>query len=149
MVLQTTRIEIARSPAKVREVFLEFSTWPQWASSHFKSVDKLSPQKETIEKGDKLKVVMPGMTFNPTVLENNPSVFQWRGSLWGLLNGDHSFKFQPSETTPGGTTFVNEEKWHGPVLSLLRPIWAPSAEAPKGFVSFNEELKKRAESLSE
>lgn len=44
---------------------------------------------------------------------------------------------------------MNEEFWHGPVLSMLKVFWSPGSEAPKGFVAFNEELKKRVESEQE
>lgn len=44
---------------------------------------------------------------------------------------------------------MNEEEWHGPLISLVRPFWSPKDEAPRGFVGFNEELKRRVERLED
>lgn len=121
---------------------------PEWCQGHFKSIEAQA-QKNTIEKGDKLKVVLGGMTFNPDVLENSEQEFRWRGSLWGLFNGDHYFRFEPSKTTPGSTTFTHGEEFSGPLAVLMKlpiKIGDFNEMAPK-FEKFNEDLKHRVESM--
>lgn len=87
MVKVHSSIEIAASPAKVREVvciilsppficvksliqcqFLDFAKYPDWAQTHIKSIS-VSAQKDknTLQAGDTLKVQLAGMTFSPIV----------------------------------------------------------------------------------
>lgn len=87
MPLISTQIEIAASPEKVRNTvsakppsplfrqdtqyvgqFLEFSTYPEWSHGFIQSIENLSKPGITPGEGDKLKVVLPGMTFEPSVL---------------------------------------------------------------------------------
>lgn len=63
----------------------------------------------------------------------------------GLFTGEHVFRFEPSETTPGGTTFVQEENFTG-ILSFMYASWSPMAkDTKKGFAGFNVDLKARCE----
>ena len=49
--------------------FLDFSNMSEWTQGFIKSIEPIEPKSGTmIEKGDKLKVVLDGATFNPTVL---------------------------------------------------------------------------------
>lgn len=90
------------------------------------------------------------MTFSPTVMENSPGEFRWRGRMWGipgLFSGEHSFRFEPSRTTPGATTFVQAEEFSG-ILSFLIADGTKFAKTTKaGFEGFNADLKARVESL--
>ena len=135
---------------------------PKWTQGFIRSIEPTSP-KNTIEKGDKLKVVLQGASFSPIVLvclrvlrhchaaltlyfqENSPHEFKWRGSLLGIFVGDHSFRFEPSKTTPGSTTFVHSEEFHGALVTLLK-IFPQGTKQKDGFDGFNRDLKRRVES---
>ena len=109
-------------------------------------------------KGDKLKVVFEGnMKATPSVLvcpnisryqtrsnnsqENSERSFRWQGSLpVGLLRAVHIFRFEPSKTTPGATTFSNEEDFSGILSGVM-------GTAAGGFERFNERFKARVESV--
>ena len=47
--------------------FLDFPKLPEWSQGFIKSIE-VQPNKDAIEKGDKLHVVMEGMAFSPTVV---------------------------------------------------------------------------------
>jgi len=86
------------------------------------------------------------MTISPTIVENSAQAFRWRGLLWGvpgLFTGEHQFRFEPSKKTPGGTTFVQAEKFSG-ILSFLiaegTGFWKSTKE---GFEGFNADLKAK------
>lgn len=98
MPIVSTTIEIAASPAKVREVvspltqplrlrpkdnearllrhlpgvlelqFLDFESYPEWSKSFFQSISVISQKTGEIGQGDQLKVVLPGATFKPVIL---------------------------------------------------------------------------------
>ncbi|KAK3716795.1 hypothetical protein LTR37_006145 [Vermiconidia calcicola] len=140
------QIEIASSPEHVREVFLDFGRMSEYTQGFIKSITpaEQKPAKQ-ITKGDKLKVVLEGVTFSPSVLENTERQFMWRGTIPALLCGDHYFRFEPSKTTPGGTTFTQGEDFSG-VLSFLMGM-SMGQKSEQGFGGFNEDLKKRVESL--
>ncbi|KXT15087.1 hypothetical protein AC579_6448 [Pseudocercospora musae] len=143
MVLIHTQIEIAASPEKVREIFLDFPKIAEWHKGLFKEVH-YSPGKTTADVGDKLKVIAEGMTFEPIVVENSPQRFAWTGSLPYIFTGIHSYQFQPSQANPGNTTFVQAENFTG----LLSPLmWTSMGSSTKaGFEKLNADLKARAES---
>jgi hypothetical protein len=69
---------------------------------------------------------------------------KWRGRVPYVFTGDHSFRFQASESTAGGTTFVNEEEFSG-VLSGLMGGWALGGSMRTAFEALNGDLKKRVE----
>ena len=79
-------------------------------------------------------------------------MFMWGGSgLLGTFNGDHAFHFKPSTVTPGGTTFVQEEKFTGMLTFVMgENIVARGVgfreNTEKGFKRFNADLKKWCES---
>ena len=85
--VSSNAIEIAASPARVREVvsqaspssssnatdyqqFLDFARLAEWHSAHIRSIEIATPHKKAadLQKGDKLRVVLKGMSFSPTVL---------------------------------------------------------------------------------
>ena len=187
-----TEIEIASSPAHVRQVvceyhchcarlwssyltderhqFLDFAKFPEWSTGPIKSVTPYAT-KSIVEKGDRLKVSLGGATFSGLVLvsfhvlcldalsvlmltsrvqENTEREFKWRGSLPYIFSGDHSFRFEPSEKTPGSTTFKNSEEFFGLAVFLLKPFVTQRmmAQGEENFNHFNRDLKKRVESLT-
>ncbi|KAI1325583.1 hypothetical protein F5Y16DRAFT_401303 [Xylariaceae sp. FL0255] len=119
MVAKTaSTIEIARSPAQVRAVFLEFQKFHEWAQGSIKSVEAASPNG-TLNVGDNLKLTFPGMgTWKAKVSANSPSEFKWYNKYPGILWAEHTFRFEPSKITPGHTTFVNSEVFGGTLTSL-------------------------------
>lgn len=50
---------------------------------------------------------------------NTPQTFTWAGSIPLIFGGEHSFRFAPSHTTPGGTTFTQEESFSGALGFLM------------------------------
>ncbi|PNS20526.1 hypothetical protein CAC42_5976 [Sphaceloma murrayae] len=142
MVLIHTEIEIEAPPAK----FLDFPRLSEWHSGHFKEL-VISSQDGSIKPGDTVKVALEGQTFNGSILENTPEQLMWRGSLPLVFTGDHFFRFEPSETKPGGTRFVQGEEFSG-LLSFMMGNVGGYGFGPKtkgGFEKLNADLKKRCE----
>ena len=139
-----TRQTTAYPPLKHVQ-FVDFARYSEWSPRHIKSIERPAG-KTIIEPGDKLKVTLEGTSFSPVVLENSESSFKWLGSLPYIFSGTHSFLFQPSKETPGHTTFVDNEDFSG-LLSflMLSPLMGAGTKA--NFEKFNEDLKKRVESL--
>ena len=65
-----------------------------------------------------------------------------RGCLVYIFSGEHSFIFQESETTPGGTTFINKENFKRFNLLFMRLM-----PAEKMFYQFCADFKKKVESV--
>ncbi|TVY84426.1 hypothetical protein LSUE1_G002659 [Lachnellula suecica] len=93
--------------------------WPQFLDRALTKVKKDNirsiarvPASKTgpIEKGEKLDADF-GFPMQVTVLENTPSMFEWAGQMLYLFLGEHTFGFEPSKITPGGTTFMNKEEF--------------------------------------
>ena len=79
--------------------------------------------------------------------ESLPNTFKWRGvGLCGLFIGEHSFRFEPSKTTPGSTTFVHGEVFSGALSFLMTPALGLSKKTEAGFQGFKRDLKARMES---
>ncbi|KAG7562738.1 hypothetical protein FFLO_01799 [Filobasidium floriforme] len=148
MPIVSTTIEIAAAPAKVREIFLDFDSYPEWSKSFFQSIIVTPRKTGEINQGDQLKVVLPGATFKPVVLTNTPSVFCWRGSIPYIFSGDHSFQFNPSQSTPGHTTFVHGEDFSGMLSFLVGPTWSMGKSTRDNYEKYNVELKARVEGKS-
>jgi len=64
----------------------------------------------------------------------------------GLFTGEHQFRFEPSKKTPGGTTFVQAERFSGILLFLIADGTKFSKTTKAGFEGFNADLKARCES---
>ena len=73
-----------------------------------------------------------------------PEEFKWRFDIFHVLSGIHSYRFEPSKTTPGSTRFVNSEEFLrlSNVLMRLMPV-------EKMFCQFSEQFKARVESVKE
>jgi len=88
------------------------------------------------------------LTFlRPTDLqESSPNVFSWTGPpFYHLFRGIHTFRFSPSENTPGATTFVQEESFTG-FFSWVMAEEGPVGGRVKGmFEGFNRDLKEAVE----
>jgi hypothetical protein len=81
---------------------------------------------------------------------NDPTVFTWRGNIPLLFGGDHSFRFEASETVSGGTTFTQEERFYGVLGFLMGENFIAKRagfreKTLKGWERFNQDLKKWCE----
>jgi len=62
------------------------------------------------------------------------------------FNGEHRFKFEPSKTTPGHTTFIHEENFTGAMTWMMNGGMASKMvglekSTREGFEKFNADLK--------
>ncbi|KAF3921085.1 hypothetical protein AA313_de0206654 [Arthrobotrys entomopaga] len=149
-----TTIEIAASPSAVRAKFLDFSQLPNYhPNGFFKSIAPQVPG-QPLEPGIKMRNELEIMTIEPTLLENSATCFRWGGSgLLGTFKGEHSFRFEPSSQTPGGTTFVHEETFNGMLSFMMGGNFAANAiglkaNTEKGFTRYNQDFKKWCEGSS-
>ncbi|CZR50743.1 uncharacterized protein PAC_00617 [Phialocephala subalpina] len=140
-----TQIEIEASPEEVKNVFFDFPNWREIKNDMIKTVARLPGHAEgPIQKGEKLAVNFRGVNSQVTVLENSPSEFKWRGDTLYVMSGEHSFRFEPSKTTPGGTTFYNSEEPFR--LSILVMKLLPATTM---FNQFCKDFKARVESVKQ
>ena len=67
--------------------------------------------------------------------------------MLGAFNGNHAFHFTESQVTEGGTTFVHEEVFSGPLAFTVGEGAAARMlglreKARVGFEGFNEDFKR-------
>ncbi|KAF2022350.1 hypothetical protein BU24DRAFT_363586 [Aaosphaeria arxii CBS 175.79] len=143
-------IEIAAPPEVVRAKFLDWQQIPNYhPDGFFKTIKPADPSKP-LEVGDKLILELQPMSFTPKLIENSPNRFRWLGSLPGVFTGEHNFSYEPSKTTPGGTTFSQWEEFSG-ILSFLMGEGALAKwygmreQSATGWEKFNQDLKKFCE----
>jgi hypothetical protein len=70
--------------------------------------------------------------------------------LAGVFNGEHSFSFEPSKTTPGGTTFTQREDFTGAFSFVMGESFVAQkvgypAKTRAGWKKYNEDLKRWCE----
>lgn len=155
MATVTTIVEIAAPPALVRSLFLDFDSYPQWHSGHFKAINILKsavphpspPAGEKLKVGDKLRISLAeGMKFKATVTENTAQRFVWLGGLPGVVAGEHFFQFGESTSVPGGTTLTHGETFNGGLVTICKPFMNKEKhQTSPNFERFNADLKKWAE----
>ncbi|KAF2727668.1 hypothetical protein EJ04DRAFT_132902 [Polyplosphaeria fusca] len=117
-------IEIAAPPSVVRAKFLAFDTLPLYHPNGF---------------------------FRSISSEH---CFRWVGSMPGVFTGEHIFRFEHSEVTPGGTTFSQEESFSGALSFLMGDNFAGRTlgwqeKSHKGWIRYNEDLKRWCEGGAE
>ncbi|KAH8732186.1 hypothetical protein GQ44DRAFT_697227 [Phaeosphaeriaceae sp. PMI808] len=140
-------IEIAAPPNVVRQKFLTFDTLPQYHKGFFTTITPLG----ALEPGNKLAIEFTGMgKITSKILANEPTLFRWCGGNSLVFSGDHSFKFEPSTITPGGTTFTQEENFGGAFGFLMGEGFIAKqagmgVKTTKGWEGFNQDLKKWCE----
>ncbi|OKL60851.1 hypothetical protein UA08_03205 [Talaromyces atroroseus] len=139
----STQIEISASPATVRSAFLDFARVKKCTGWSI-GVKGSNQQPAELTKGDRLRVDLGGLAFSPNVLHNEPELFIWDGNIPGIISGKHHFYFSPSETNPGGTTFIQKEDFTG-ILTLFWPRASTKAWSNEKWNAFNEALKKEVE----
>jgi len=132
-----TSVLINAEPEKVWQILTDFENYPQW-NSFVKSVSG------EVKEGNRIKVKLPGMTFNPIVLKfERNSEFRWLGHLWvkGLFDGEH--KFRLTENSDGTTCFEQSESFSGILVKCFSR--SLDRDTKNGFEKMNEELKLQAE----
>ncbi|KAF8863306.1 hypothetical protein BDZ45DRAFT_738283 [Acephala macrosclerotiorum] len=145
-----TQIEIEASLEEVMNVFFDFLHWAEIKSGMIKTVTRLPGHAEgPVQKGETLNVNFGGMKSQVTVLGNPPSEFKWWGDTLYVMSGKHSFRFEPSKTNTGGTTFYNsEEPFHLNILVMkLLPATAMFNQFCKDFKARVESVKKEGTEL--
>jgi hypothetical protein len=132
-----TEILIGAGPAKVWETLTDFDNYPAWNPF----IRSLTGE---VAVGNKIKVVLQGMTFVPRVLtfEKNRE-FRWLGHLFvkGLFDGEH--KFELIDNKNGTTTFIQSEKFNGMLVPLFKRQL--DRDTKEGFIAMNKKLKLKAE----
>lgn len=137
-----TEIIVQASSAKVWEILLDFSRYPEW-NNFIKEI------RGHAKPGAKLEVLIypPGgnpMKFKPLVQSvENEQKFSWKGKLLfaGLFDGEHVFEIQ--QIGPKAVKFIHSETFSGILVPLLS---SALAKTKAGFELMNSELKSRAES---
>lgn len=90
----------------------------------------------------------PSYNFAPRVIALEPERrFTWRATtgLRGIFDGEHSFELSPLAS--GRTSLRNRERYSGLLAPLFQRL-PMMRDAPAGFVAMNEEIRARAEALS-
>ncbi|KAJ5545008.1 hypothetical protein N7535_006603 [Penicillium sp. DV-2018c] len=141
----TSTIEIAAPPAKVREVLLDFSAYPEWHTEWLKSV-KIQDSSKTSEElvwGDKVEVNIQNFKFVAEIRDNTERLFSWQGPPVLTVAGLHKFHMEPAN---GGasTVFTQTEDVKGLLAFLMSPsLLGRKVRAHWGI--FHRDLKARAE----
>ena len=75
---------------------------------------------------------------------NTETAFRWQAApLYGLLGGRRSFRFEPSQITPGSTTFVQSEDASGWLSFIMNPALPGRKKIAAQFEGFKNDLKAR------
>ncbi|KAJ5122674.1 Polyketide cyclase/dehydrase, partial [Penicillium atrosanguineum] len=138
-------IEIAAPPAKVREIFLNFSAYPEWHTDFIKGIEIQDKDKtaQTLADGDKLDVNIENFKFIAEIKANSEDLFSWQGPPVFTIAGLHRFHIEPTKDG-AATIFTQSEELKG----LLAWMMSPSLLGKKmkaHFAEFNRDLKARAE----
>lgn len=136
----TTMIDIDATPEQVWEVLSDFSNYGEW--SNFSKVDGV-PQR-----GSKLAMKMPGMSFGATVTAASPAEkLEWSASIINeaFFCGRHRFVLTPN--ADGTTHFSNIETFSGALVWPFQSLFKNNKKGrANGYDGFNHALKKRVES---
>jgi hypothetical protein len=100
-------------------------------------VDALAPAR--------LKIKMPGMSFQPTVTVARPDQeLRWSARILTprFFLGEHAFRLEPGAR--GGTTLTNTEIFSGVSVRPFRRLFGHS-DRDNGYDLFNRALKRRVE----
>lgn len=142
-----TEIVIAAPPSAVRQVFLDFASYPQWNPF----ITRVIVADPAAPPGSRFEII--AFKFYPDfsiIMKNDPGEFTWTGHIianW-IFRGHHVFKFEPQgdEVTesgePANCKFIQLEEFGG-FLKLFSFIYGPILR--RGFIQMNEALKTRVE----
>ena len=130
-------IAIDATPAQVWDVLTDFPAYGEW--SNFSSVDG------SAEKGTRLRIRMPGMSFRPYVTAaTTHQELEWSAKILSerFFLGRHTFTLARQDD---GTTLVNNvETFSGASVRPFRRLFARS-HGDNGYTAFNRALKQRVE----
>lgn len=147
----STTIEINAPPSKVRSVLLDFPNLRTYHTGLFKGITPLDPSypdPSALAPGNKLFLEI-GPPFTGTITQNTPDCFEWKGPPnYGILSGKHTFTFEESEVTPGGTTLGQSEEFAGVLFWAMSP-WLMGRILKTAYEGFNEDLKRGVEGTTE
>ncbi|KAJ5657188.1 uncharacterized protein N7484_000837, partial [Penicillium longicatenatum] len=145
MTFNESKIEIAAPPAKVREILLNFSAYPEWHTEWIKSIEIQENEKtgKSLITGDKVQVNIEGFKFIADVVENTDTLFSWQGPPVFTIAGLHKFHIEPTEDG-AGTIFTQSETSKGFLSFLLSPS-VLGKKLRADYEVFNRDLKARAE----
>jgi|SRR5579859_2634973 len=141
MITLNTEIEIDASPERVREVFFDFASYPQW--NPFITSMKVADGSTEIKPGTPLEFVGLNTTMRPNVVDNTSERFSWLGTMFGkwFFAGKHIFEFHPVDG--GKCRLVQKEEFTGAASSAIMALIKGKTE--KGFKDMNNALKERVE----
>ncbi len=138
-------VDIDAPPAEVWAVLVDGAHYAQWSSQLAWLGDAAAPGA-TLHLRLSAEGTAP-YEFRPVVKTfEPPHRFGWlaRTGLPGVFDGEHTFTLEPLGAT--GTHVINRESYRG-VLSLVMQRLPMMANAPAGFRTMNDELKRRVEAL--
>jgi hypothetical protein len=145
-----TNITIAAPPSIVRQIILDFPSYPQWNPF----ITSATVSNPAAPPGTPIKIVISKfIKQNSTITQNDTQGLAWVAVIIGkwFFQADHHLIFEPVgdrvvETGEGGSCrVVQSEKLSG-LLSALSFIYGPFMKS--GFKKMNKALKVRAESLA-
>ncbi|KAJ5295296.1 hypothetical protein N7508_010117 [Penicillium antarcticum] len=152
------RVEIAASPSKVREIFLDFSKYSKWHTSFVTSIEPVNNAQSSHSRqpGDELNCDIFDTKFNAVIKsylnkiqtnhieqENSETSFQWQGPRMFGIAGLHGFYIEPANNGIS-TSFMQTETFSGPLGFLMSP-YLFGRMLIEEFKGFNQDLKVRAE----
>lgn len=132
-----TQIHINAKPESVWAILSNFEKYPDW-NPFVKSLTG------KVAVGERIRVVLPDMTFRPTVLKFDENTeLRWLGKLLikGVFDGEHYFKL--TSNSNGTTTLTHGENFSGILVDLFRKKL--ETDTKSGFKMMNEALKNRVE----
>lgn len=137
-----TAIDI-NAPAKdVWAVLSDFPAYGEW--SNFSSIGGVA------QKGTKLAMKMPGMSFGSTVTAAEPEKkLEWAANILSdsIFVGRHTFTL--TRNPDGSTHLDNTETFSGALVWPLQGLFKQNeARRANGYDGFNQAIKKRVESSS-
>ncbi|KAJ5762479.1 Polyketide cyclase/dehydrase [Penicillium nucicola] len=145
----TSTIEIAAPPAKVRDILLNFSAYPEWHTEWLKEIKVQDTTKtpQTLSDGDKIDVNIENFKFvaevKITSQENTESLFSWQGPPVFTIAGLHKFHLEPANDG-ASTVFTQTEDLKGFLAFIMSPSLLGKKMAAH-FDIFHRDLKARAE----
>ncbi|KAL8769421.1 MAG: hypothetical protein Q9209_004649 [Squamulea sp. 1 TL-2023] len=171
---------LPRDMIGVRSEFLDFAAIPTWHTGFITTLNLIPKhsitqnakdgelegghantlgrniQKRTPQEGDTITGLMGGVHFTASVVESSPTALTWTGPpFYHLFRGIHTFRFTPSKTTAGATTFEQEESFSGLFAWAMREDGMPGMMLGVGrmvrgyFEEFNADLKRAVEKGAE
>jgi len=135
-----TAIDIDAPASSVWAVLADFPAFGEW--SNFSSIGGKA------QKGTKLAMKMPGMSFSSTVTAAEPDrKLEWAAWILNksVFEGRHTFTL--TRNPDGSTHLDNTETFSGGLVWPLQGMFKQSeGRRANGYDGFNQALKRRVES---